>query len=382
MGIADPTSEKALQRVLELPSLRGGQQAEAEKRVRSLAKTLSPQDQKKLLAFIRKLAASVDETTFAENVQLELLATALRLASLDHDEMLARLAGKHGGAAGDKLVEVLAGGEAYGLPPGAQRLVAGLLTVGSIGATPVSGFTTLWHAMAALFAQDPAAAREQWLTIIAKGTKATSARDKALVRIALGHIEQHEGDLQAWLPRVQKLEQKFAHQVRQFQIAMAKRATPPAKSRGPEVGTEGGPPLLVPTAHLVAWLGTEGPKPFDTGESDYERACDLDGGELLSIGKGQGVVLHNQYAEIIVEPKGLLLRSEGQAPGPRWKKTGFLTVGKGGVVVLDAAESGKSKGPNRKTVDLAPGRYEVASQRVARFVGVRLVRAEAEHDAE
>jgi hypothetical protein len=39
---------------------------------------------------------------FAENVQLELLATALRLASLDH-EMLARLAGKHGGAAGDKL---------------------------------------------------------------------------------------------------------------------------------------------------------------------------------------------------------------------------------------------------------------------------------------
>ncbi len=148
------------------------------------------------------------------------------------------------------------------------------------------------------------------------------------------------------------------------------------------VGTDGGPPLVVPAEHLAAWLGTEGPDPYDSGgTNDYERACDAKA-PVITIGKGHGVVLAEQGCDVFAEPSGLRFVASGEPDeevAAAWKKVGTLTVGAKGLVVLDAAEVGKGKGVNRKAVKLAAGTYEVRSHHPAGFGGdytaMRLVRA-------
>ena len=152
--------------------------------------------------------------------------------------------------------------------------------------------------------------------------------------------------------------------------ATAKKRTLPAPIA--QVGTDGGPPLVVPTEHLAAWLGTEGPDPFDSGgNNDYERACDAKK-PLIRIGKGHGVVLAEQSCDVYEEDTGLLFIASGELDEEvedAWKSIGNLTVGKQGIVVLDAAEVGASKGSNRARLALAAGRYDVRVHDPAGFGG-------------
>jgi hypothetical protein len=139
----------------------------------------------------------------------------------------------------------------------------------------------------------------------------------------------------------------------------------------------------VPAQHLKAWLGASGPEPFDSGNSDYERACDLSAPALIAIGKGHGIVLPEQGVDVFAEPTGLFLHASGDrgdAIAKAWKSIGKLAVGRGGVVVLDAAESGAGKGVgvNRRRVRLAAGTYNVLVHRPrgrsTELSAVRLVR--------
>jgi len=150
-----------------------------------------------------------------------------------------------------------------------------------------------------------------------------------------------------------------------------------------QVGTEGGPPLVVPAEHLSAWLGVEGPEPFDSGGSDYERACDAQRPSVIQIGDGHGVVLDGQGCNVHAIDHGLLFVANGspaEEVEQAWKKVGALTVGSDGLVVLDSAEVGKDRGVNRTTVTLASGTYHVWGHTPRGFGGdysaVRLVRDE------
>lgn len=132
------------------------------------------------------------------------------------------------------------------------------------------------------------------------------------------------------------------------------------------VGTEGGPPLVVPAVHLKAWLGASGPEPYDSGNSDYERACDVDAPALIAIGKGRGIVLPQTGVDVFAEPTGLYLLTDGE-PGDAiatgWRSIGSLVVGRGGIVVLDSVDPGSGKHVNRKTVPLTAGTYNVLTHR-------------------
>jgi hypothetical protein len=149
----------------------------------------------------------------------------------------------------------------------------------------------------------------------------------------------------------------------------------PAKTLGAplaRVGTEGGPPLVVPAEHLAAWLGVAGPRPFDTGGSDYERACDAKRPSVIRVGAGHGVVLDGQACDVHAIDGGLLFISDGspdEEVAKGWKKVGTLAVGQRGLVVLDAAEVGKDRGANRKSVALAAGTYRVWGHRPEGFGG-------------
>lgn len=169
--------------------------------------------------------------------------------------------------------------------------------------------------------------------------------------------------------------------------AMAKLkivAAPPPKPRAPaiaQVGTEGGPVLVVPTKFVGAWLGVDGPEPFDTGNSDYERACDARRPALIAVGAGHGVAMSGQGVDVYAEPNGLLLVDEGdpaEEVAKAWRKVGALEVPAGGLVALDATEVGKRKGVNRAAVALAKGTYDVLAHRPKGLGGdlsaVRLVR--------
>ncbi|MEO8699552.1 MAG: Imm21 family immunity protein [Kofleriaceae bacterium] len=152
-----------------------------------------------------------------------------------------------------------------------------------------------------------------------------------------------------------------------------------------QVGTNGGPPLVVPAEHLAAWLGARGPDAYDSGgTNDYERACDAEPPSLIAIGRGHGVVLAEQGCDVYAEPAGLLFvaSAEDAEVANAWRRVGTLVVGKRGLVVLDAAEAGKAKGVNRKAVNLAAGRYEVRGHQPAGFGGdfnaMRLVRVTSE----
>ncbi len=168
-------------------------------------------------------------------------------------------------------------------------------------------------------------------------------------------------------------------------LSLGEPATGPKRELGKpiaHVGTDGGPPLVVPAEHLAAWLGTQGPDPFDSGgTNDYERACDAKK-PVITIGAGHGVVLSEQACDVYQEPTGLLFVASGEPDeevAKAWKKVGTLTVGAKGIVVLDATEVGKDRGVNRKAVKLAAGRYEVRRHLPAGFGGdytaMRLVRA-------
>ncbi|MDX2091387.1 MAG: hypothetical protein SFX73_26240 [Kofleriaceae bacterium] len=161
-------------------------------------------------------------------------------------------------------------------------------------------------------------------------------------------------------------------------------ATAPAVTLGTKlasVATEGGPPLVVPAEHLAAWLGVVGPKPFDIGERDYERACDAKRPSVLTVGNGHGVVLDEQGCDVHAEEAGLLFvlsGDPGDAVARAWKKVGAIAVSAKGLVVLDAAEVGAEKGVNRARVPLAAGTYDVRSHRPggagADYNAVRFVR--------
>ncbi len=148
-----------------------------------------------------------------------------------------------------------------------------------------------------------------------------------------------------------------------------KDGAPP--ERGEEVarvGTEGGPPLLVPARHLAAWGGAYAPEPFDSGNSDYERGCDGAAPKLLAIGDGHGLILGGQSAAAYAAPDGLFLHTDGDLThevSKQWKKLGTLVVDRGGVVLLDSLEAGAGKhaGVNRKKVALAAGSYRVDAHR-------------------
>lgn len=137
-----------------------------------------------------------------------------------------------------------------------------------------------------------------------------------------------------------------------------------------EVGTEGGPPLAVPAAFGSAWQGVDGPEPFDSGNSDYERACDVAAPALISIGKGKGLVLDQQHVTVHRDAEGLLLHAYGdpaEADAKRWKRVGEFEVGRGGLVIQDAALSAKRKSRARATVPLAAGVYDVLAHPLGGF---------------
>ncbi len=91
---------------------------------------------------------------------------------------------------------------------------------------------------------------------------------------------------------------------------------------------------------------------------------------LISIGKGKGLVLDGQSLTVHEEAAGLLLHAGGEpaeADAKRWKRVGELTVGPGGLVVLDSALSAKKKSRDRATVPLAAGVYDVLAHRSGGF---------------
>lgn len=111
--------------------------------------------------------------------------------------------------------------------------------------------------------------------------------------------------------------------------------------------------------------------PSTSQRNDYERACET-ANPLIEIGKGHGVVLPEQGCKIYEEPSGLLFVASGdpdEEVEDAWKSVGVLAVGKRGLVVLDSAEVGASKGSNRATVKLAAGRYDVHVHQPAGYGG-------------
>ncbi len=175
---------------------------------------------------------------------------------------------------------------------------------------------------------------------------------------------------------------------------MTTRTRRQTQSAGPvvpkvaHVGTEGGPPLLLPAELLGAWQGALGPEPFDSGKSDYERATKKLGPQMIRVGAGVGVVLDEQGVSVYAEPTGLLLVASGspdEAVASAWKKLGTVKVSAKGMVVLDAAESGAKKGVNRAAVPLEAGQYQVLVHQPKGFGGdysaTRLVRVSGDRSA-
>ncbi len=157
---------------------------------------------------------------------------------------------------------------------------------------------------------------------------------------------------------------------------------------GPEiasVGTEGGPPLLLPAELAPAWRGVAGPEPFDSGKSDYERACKLRSPPaLLSVGAGEGLVLAESACTVHAVPDGFLLHASGdpkEADAERWKKLGVLAVGAAGLLLIDSAFEGGGELGARARIEAAAGRYTILAHRPGGlgtdFGAVQLVREAA-----
>jgi hypothetical protein len=120
-----------------------------------------------------------------------------------------------------------------------------------------------------------------------------------------------------------------------------------------QVGTEGGPPLVVPAELLAAWLGSEGPDPYDAGgNNDYERACDANQSSLIPIGKGHGVVLAEQGCDVYAEPSGLLFVASGEPDEEVTKALKSRMTTRRGLAsaVLPAAQSAAAVSAKRKAL--------------------------------
>lgn len=160
----------------------------------------------------------------------------------------------------------------------------------------------------------------------------------------------------------------------------------------PWVVSNGGPLLLLPAALLPAWSGTEVPAdgrvlqtrfrwdPDAPAPSDYDRACDVAGyAGVLDVADGWGLVLGDEpnstrwlpgrgggvlvrwvYAENDVAVEAALVGIPGELA---WTPLGQFTVATSPLVLFDAADPGDlgdGYGLPRASIEVSPGRYDVA----------------------
>jgi hypothetical protein len=151
--------------------------------------------------------------------------------------------------------------------------------------------------------------------------------------------------------------------------ARAKLAREAAKVRF--IDSEGGPFVALPPSLRKAWHGA---KDFDSGTSDYGRACAIEGagGALIGIGDGHGVVVAGPESATAFEIDGAWLfvtqhdardpvaayEAARTVPEKSWKRVkGTLTIPSGGLELRDASAIGRT--PTLK-VPVRSGTYEVA----------------------
>ncbi|MFD4613102.1 immunity 21 family protein [Streptomyces sp. NPDC058451] len=136
------------------------------------------------------------------------------------------------------------------------------------------------------------------------------------------------------------------------------------------VESEGGPLIVVPEVVLSSWSGADS----DESETDYDRACGVDGyAGLVAVGQSQALVLGDDPASTSFLPeRGLFVRwcaaeSEEELLGSvdaaladaAWEPEQLWDV-PGPVVLFDSAWPGDELEPeNHLRVDLEPGRYSV-----------------------
>lgn len=136
------------------------------------------------------------------------------------------------------------------------------------------------------------------------------------------------------------------------------------------IDSEGGPFVALPAGLKKAWRGA---KDYDSGTSDYERACEIErkGGVLIEIDGGHAVVVPGPESATAMEVGGdWLFVTQHRADDPvdayaamravpdkSFGKKATLEIPTGGLELRDASIIGRA--PSLK-VAVAAGKYEVA----------------------
>lgn len=146
------------------------------------------------------------------------------------------------------------------------------------------------------------------------------------------------------------------------------------------VGTDGGPVLVLPLAHIAEWFGVndgDGEYAFETKPTDYHRACAVnDPIGSIPVGAAEAWVMPSPDAVAFhpLEDGGLLLRWVGAdngasvlagallAPAELWAATGEVLTSEGGFAIVDAAKDGREDKAHT-TFALPAGRYALWSMR-------------------
>ncbi|WP_405797926.1 Imm21 family immunity protein [Streptomyces sp. NBC_01506] len=137
------------------------------------------------------------------------------------------------------------------------------------------------------------------------------------------------------------------------------------------VESSGGPLVMVPAGALPSWLGSDS----DEQETDYDRACEVDGWVgLIAVGSEVALVLGGEPASTAFLPgPGLFVRwcaGESEAEflesiGPAldaaaWEPEIYWDLS-GAVLLFDPVWSGRElAGQDQARVDLESGRYAVS----------------------
>ncbi|MGW1773731.1 immunity 21 family protein [Streptomyces sp. NPDC002104] len=136
------------------------------------------------------------------------------------------------------------------------------------------------------------------------------------------------------------------------------------------VESGGGPLIVVPEVVLSSWSGADG----DASETDYDRACGVDGyAGLVAVGQVEALVLGDDPASTSFLPeRGLFVRwcaaaSEEELLGSIdvalaeavWEPEQMWDVPGAGVLFDAAWPGGELEPDNHLRVELEPGRYSV-----------------------
>lgn len=152
----------------------------------------------------------------------------------------------------------------------------------------------------------------------------------------------------------------------------SKRKSTPQKPELKRQRSVGGPLIVLAKGTAPSWEGTDPPSGKrvvkatfrwdpDVGPTDYDRACDVDGMEVVPVGKGEAIIFNDEPSDTIWWPSGgggILVRlvsapqsderivtflnsctEMGGLPKPS-KKVRF-TVGSDSLVAFDAASPGE-----------------------------------------